>query len=113
MVYDVPNDQLRSIFTPDVIRRLQKRLSQPFRHEDERERLLTRLNILTVRGEISRSTPGHIQHAVKVWRAYKAAWDTYLHAAYACGLLSGKNGVDIIGRLTDTDNDNFQVNLGT
>lgn len=59
-------------------------------------------------GEIPHYEPYWRQHDIRCWKAFKAAWDTYIHAAYVCGLFSGKSGSDLIGRLTDTDNDNFQ-----
>lgn len=104
----VPHDPLASIFTAAVITRLQQRLSRPFATEDERNRLLTRLNILTAGGEYPRALPKYMQHSVRFWRAYKVAWDAYVHAAYVCGLFDGDSGKDLTRRLTDTNNDNFQ-----
>jgi len=33
-------------------------------------------------------------------RAYKSAWEVYLSAAFACGLLDGEHGRDLRERLT-------------
>lgn len=104
----IPCDPLGSIFTSDVIKRLQRRLSQPFQDDNDRHRLLIRLNILTAAGEISPYLSYWRQRSIRAWKAYRAAWDTYLFAAYACGLFSEKSGTDLINRLTDTNNDNFQ-----
>lgn len=41
-------------------------------------------------------------------RSQKAAWDTYLRAAYSVGLFEGSGANDLYARLTGTDDDNFR-----
>lgn len=41
-------------------------------------------------------------------RAQRTAWDTYLHAAISVGLLAGKLGADLTGRLRDPRAYNFR-----
>jgi hypothetical protein len=40
-------------------------------------------------------------------RAYKAAWEVYLTAAFAIGLFEGEHGKELRARLTGSDDDNF------
>jgi hypothetical protein len=40
-------------------------------------------------------------------RAFKAAWEAYLTAAFAIGMFEGEHGTELRARLTGTDDDNF------
>ena len=61
-----------------------------------------RLQVLAAGGLNSHSDTG------QALRAYKAAWEVYLLAGFACGLFEGIHGADLRARLTGTDDDNFR-----
>jgi hypothetical protein len=81
------------VFTPEVVAELQQVKSPS-------ERLLTRLAILHAGG----LNPSPLNREL---RAFKAAWEVYLTAAFAIGLFEGPHGADLRARLTGTDDDNF------
>ena len=82
------------IFTPDVIRQLSL-VGKPSRDLEFRLVLAAGgLNSQTSRGQ--------------ALRAYKAAWEVYLFAAFACGLFEDPHGADLRSRLTGVDDDNFR-----
>ncbi len=41
-------------------------------------------------------------------RAVRAAWETYVYSAYACGFFTGHKGKDLRGRLASSDPENFR-----
>ncbi len=45
---------------------------------------------------------------LRVRKAQKAAWETYLHTAFACGMFEGTKGDDLRARLTSIDDANFR-----
>ncbi len=61
-----------------------------------------RCEVLTARGSAT-SDPG-VDRKVRVLRARRAAWETYLDSADACGLLD----VDLLARLRGRDDDDFR-----
>ncbi len=44
-------------------------------------------------------------------RAVRAAWETYIYCAFACGLFDGDKGKDLRGRLASRKSDNFRSAL--
>lgn len=90
----VPDEPLWSVFTPDAVGRLQS-VAQPS------EALDFRLRVLGA-GGLNPSAANRAQ------RAYKAAWEVYLTAAFVCGLLDGAHGADLMARLTGVNDDNFR-----
>jgi hypothetical protein len=62
--------------------------------------------VLTAHGPLP--SDEHVANAVRHWRASLAAWDTYVEAASACGLLNGVAGADIIARLRSINDDDFR-----
>ena len=41
-------------------------------------------------------------------RARRAAWETYVYCAFACGLLEGERGIELRGRLASSNADDFR-----
>jgi len=95
MLFDVPNEPLWAIFTPQVIDTLQ-------RARNPSDLLVTRLRVLAAGGMHSSTWPD------QAFRAYKSAWEVYLFAAFACGLFEGPQGADLKARLTGSDDENFR-----
>ena len=95
--YRALNDPLREIFTPQVVTRLCKAQS-PF--------LLERLEILSACGPYPSDT--RLANRLRLFRARKASWETYLSAAFSCGLFEGESGKDLRARLTGLDDRNFR-----
>ncbi len=93
MIPMVPAEPLWDVFTPEVIANLRQGRSPS-------QRLLTRLRILDAGG----LNPSRANHEL---RAYKAAWEAYLTAAFAIGLFEHPHGVELRARLTGTDDNNF------
>jgi hypothetical protein len=89
----VPTEPLWDVFTPKVIADLQQARSPS-------ERLRTRLAILHAGGLNPSPLNQHL-------RAFKAAWEAYLTAAFEIGLFGGQHGADLRARLTGIDDDNF------
>jgi hypothetical protein len=89
----VPAEPLWDVFTPEVIADLQqvRSPSKPLR---------TRLAILHAGG----LNPSPLNREM---RAFKAAWEAYLTAAFAIGLFHGEHGADLRARLTGIDDPNF------
>jgi hypothetical protein len=94
----VPSDPIRAVFTEDVVRRW--RTARPT------ESLRDRLFALSASGPMP-NDPDMVEN-VRFGRARKAAWDVYLEAAFACGLLAEPHGEDLMARLRDTNDDNFR-----
>jgi len=92
-----PADPLRTVFPPEIMAEWRKR---PTRE------LVQRLEILCACGPY----PSDAVAAAKLrrLRARKAAWETYLLTAFACGLFEGSRGNDLRGRLTSADPDDFR-----
>jgi hypothetical protein len=89
----VPGEPLWDVFTPEVIAKLQQVQSPS-------DRLQTRWAILSA-GGLNPSAKN------RELRAYKAAWEVYLTAAFSIGLFEGQSGGELRARLTGTDDDNF------
>jgi hypothetical protein len=97
MAAEVPSDPLRAVFTEDVIARLQSR-------QNPSEQLKHRLKVLCTDGQ-------QPDLFAQRRRALKAAWDTYVHAGFALGLLDGEHGLELISRLTGVDDDSFRSGM--
>ncbi len=89
----VPAEPLWDVFTPAVIAKLQAIRSPS-------EYLKCRLAILGAGG----LNPSRLNREL---RAFKAAWETYLTAAFAIGLFDDPHGMDLRTRLTGDDDNNF------
>jgi hypothetical protein len=91
-----PHDVLADVFTADVCNRWRDKPA---------DNLTRRLNILAARG----SGVSNDRQAVerRGWRAWKAAWETYLYTAFACGLLEGHGGADLRRRLANRKEEQF------
>lgn len=96
-IFIPPRDPLKRLFTPDVLQSWRRRPTEELEH---------RLNILSVCGPM----PSEPRRATEVMylRARKAAWDTYLYTAFACGMFEGERGNDLRARLTSRNGDNFR-----
>jgi hypothetical protein len=97
--HKVPPNVLADIFAPEVFERLASR-------QDPSQNLQYRLDVLTASGPVQ-SDPCQIERVSKL-RKKRAAWDTYLTAAYAIGLFDGPSGQDLRSRLQSPDEDNFR-----
>jgi hypothetical protein len=95
-----PSDPLRAVFSRDIVERL-RNTSNPSKQ------LLHRIAIL----EASGPPPSDPRRArtLRYLRARKAAWDTYLYAAFACGFFEGEHGLDLQARLRGRDDDVFRA----
>jgi hypothetical protein len=89
----VPAEPLWDVFTPDVVAKLQQEKSPS-------DRLRFRLAILRAGG----LNPSRRNREL---RAFKAAWEVYLTAAFAIGLFDGEHGKELRARLTGSDDNNF------
>jgi hypothetical protein len=99
MIHMVPAEPLWNVFTREVIANL-RQIRSPS------QRLQTRLRILDAGG----LNPSPLNCEL---RAYKAAWEVYLTAAFAIGLFDGPYGVELRARLTGIDDDNFFSAIAT
>jgi hypothetical protein len=86
-------EPLWDVFTPEVIAKLQQVRSPT-------DLLKWRLAILHAGG----LNPSRLNQEL---RAFKAAWEAYLTAAFAIGLFDGEHGADLRARLTGADDTNF------
>ena len=95
----VPIDPLKSVFTKDV-------LANWKRMAEQSEDLKFRLRVLSACGPY----PSDRWRAseIRFYRAWRAAWDVYLYAAFANGMFEGDRGRDIRARLTRIDADDFR-----
>jgi len=93
MSHLIPAEPLSDVFTQEVIANLH-RVRSPS------DRLKSRLAILHAGG----LNPSTLNREL---RAFKAAWEAYLTAAFAVGLFDGQHGADLRARLTGSDDDNF------
>ncbi len=96
---NVPSDASRAVFTADVLARLRKSPSPSVA-------LIHRISVLIASGPYP-SDPW-VASTIRQLRARRAAWDTYLGAAFACGLFEGPHGSDLTSRLTGEDDDGFR-----
>lgn len=48
---------------------------------------------------------------IRCLRAKKAAWDTYLYTAFACGMMNDERGADILARLRSNADDDFRSGI--
>ncbi len=96
-LYSVPNDPLREIFSSQVIARFCK-VQNPFLPE--------RLEILSACGPYP--SDAGLANRLRLFRARKASWETYLSAAFSCGLFEGDPGKDLRSRLAGLDDRNFR-----
>lgn len=94
-----PDDSLKAVFTPDVLRRWST-TRKPSEH------LRDRLNAIAAHGPWP-SEPSAARR-LRLLLARKAAWDTYLRAAFACGMFEGPKGNDLRARLTGISDSNFR-----
>ena len=95
----IPSDCLREVFSPEAIAQL-RAVRQPS------EYLKRRLSILAADG--SRVSNQALKHWLQWLRATKAAWDVYLEAAFASGLLGQNDSNDLLSRLVGVDDDGFR-----
>lgn len=93
------SDPLGEVFAPQV-RRTWRNSSVSL------EELKFRLSVIEACGPY----PGDAKAAdrLRTLRAIKAAWDTYLFGAFACGMFVGEKGKDLLGRLRGTDAEGFR-----
>jgi hypothetical protein len=94
---DRPKDALKHVFPNVVLARWRNRPT---------DELLERLEVLDACGP----DPSDYRTAgrVRLLRARKAAWETYLDAAFSCGMFEGKRGVDLLARLRSQDANDFR-----
>jgi len=92
-------DLLRDIFDDDVLNRLAALNGAT---ASQRERLA----VLTARDRLPETDPRASQ--LRYWRAKRSAWDTYVTAAAAVGIVDE----DLKQRLTGEDDDNFRGAIG-
>lgn len=93
-LYAVPREPLLDIFTSEVISKL-SRVAKPSRALEFRLRVLRSGGL----------DPSRLNQELK---AYKAAWEAYILAAFACGFFEGAAGVDLRNRLAGIDDANFR-----
>ena len=99
IVVKIPSDALASVFTAEVLAKLRRACR-------DSEELQFRLEVLTACGPYP-SDPRKAER-LRLRRARKAAWEAYVGAAYACGLLGGPRHDEIAGRLTSTNEEDFR-----
>ena len=92
-----PNNLLDWVF-PRSIRDRWRQYASP--------ELIWRLQVLLVCGPVPEKRAK--REYFRELRAYKAAWDTYLYTAYACGMFTSQRGDDVLARLRSTDADAFR-----
>ena len=88
----VPTEPLWNVFTPAIVANLHV-IKSPSDY------LRTRLAILSSGG----LNPSLLNREL---RAFKAAWEAYLTAAFSIGLFEGPDGLDLRARLTGEDDNN-------
>jgi hypothetical protein len=88
-------EPLWDVFTPEVVADLQQRQAK-----SPTDLLNWRLAILQAGG----LDPSRLNQEL---RAFKAAWEAYLTAAFTIGLFDGKHGADLRARLAGPDDINF------
>jgi hypothetical protein len=93
----VQKEPLWDIFTPDVVASW-RRMPNPT------ESVKLRLKVVGS-GGLNPNFPN------RPYPAYKAAWERYPFAAFACGLFQGPHGKDLRARLVAPSDDNFRSAL--
>lgn len=73
------------------------------------EQLRFRLDVLAASGPYP--SDEDVAYDLCFLRARKAAWETYLYAAFACGMFEGTEGQDLRARLTSVDDANFRSGM--
>ena len=95
----VPHDPLATVFTA--------RVREVWAASNDAEGSLAwRLDILSAFGPYPNDPD--LARTIRLRRATKAAWATYLEAAYACGFFEGDRGTELMARLRGTDDDGFR-----
>lgn len=94
-----PDDVLRNVFTDDIRAAWRRRAGTS-------ESLRFRLKVLEACGPF----PSDILKAdeIRFYRAWKAAWETYLLTAFACGMFLEDRGKELRGRLADENEEGFR-----
>lgn len=92
---------LGAVFTREVMNGLRRRSSSPG--------LCRRLEILTARGPDTDSLNPWVHDQIRRDRARRAAWDTYVEAAYVAGLFDGERGRELLGNLRSPEEDQFRA----
>ncbi len=92
-----PADPLREVFSKEVKESWRKALN---------EDILYRLQVLCACGPYpsDRTNASELRYR----RARKAAWETYLFTAFACGMFESERGQELRSRLASTDPDDFR-----
>ncbi len=96
---DPYSDNLRDVFTPEVIANLSA-------SAQDNPRVMYRLGVLNASGPLP-SDPVEA-YGARVLRAQKAAWEAYLSAARKSGLFDPPFGKNLVARLTRSDDANFR-----
>jgi hypothetical protein len=94
-----PEDPLREVFTADVLGQWRFAAASS-------EDLCFRLRILEACGPYP--SDALAADELRFYRAWKAAWETYLYAAFVCGMFQGERGNDLRSRLRGADQDGFR-----
>lgn len=92
-------DPIRDVFNEEALRRL-------CRSSATTEEVKRRLEILGACGP--RPSDAHAALTLRHARAWKAAWEAYLTAAFCCGLFEDAAGRDLRARLTSARFDDFR-----
>ena len=94
-----PDDVIKEVFSSEV-RALWRKQSR------QNQELATRLQIIEAFGPVPSCRL--LSFDLRIYRAIKAAWDTYLCAAWMTGLLNSNMNCDLLKRLRDSDEANFR-----
>ena len=96
-----PHNPLDHIFTPETISAWEMQYARK-----PSQNLHFRLEVLKAHGPYPVDLAG--MNRLREFRAWKAAWETYLYSAFACGRFEGEKGLELRGRLTSADDDDFR-----
>jgi hypothetical protein len=94
-----PTDPLRHVFNEEVLARLRLKAAVS-------DDIAYRLKVLTASG--TNDSDYWLNLEIRYLRAHRAAWDTYLYAAFACGLFEGDDGKELLARIVSESDDNFR-----
>lgn len=97
-----PHDVVRFVFPVGVLDVWRK-------HAVASEDITFRIEVLEASGPypLNRDKANRLRSL----RAVKAAWETYLHAAYACGMFEGEKGKVLLGQLRSAGGDGFRSGM--
>ncbi len=95
-------DCLRFVYSSEQLQRLRSRAST-------NSEIAERVRTLDASGPYTGDD--ETNHMIGFLRGKKAAWDTYITSAFACGLMEGSDGKDRIERLRDLDEDHFSSSM--